>query len=574
MSRPPATPSDAAQLNAPVQRETRLSLEKAGPTPTAGTAGARSGASATREITIRLSVFDQRHYRRLIEAREETIRRVVRKLKPALQLQSSVDAGCGVGFFAATLAQCGLSVRGFDARNENVAEARKRFPNIRFDVGDAEDREIRRFGKFDLTLCCGLLYHLENPLMAIRNLRAITGKCLLLESMCLPEERMEMLLREEPLQEDQSLTTLGCYASESALVKMLYRAGFAAVYRVQPAPDHEDFRETEETHRRRTMLLASHVAIDVAGFRLLPEPEEERDPWSKRPELPRGIRERARRFLARPAREKYLSVATRMRRIFPSMPIPLRLTFGAWWLTEGSALDEKLMYRSFEELETRLVQRLLRPGMTVVDAGAHHGLYSLLSARLVGRAGRVVAIEPSPRERRRLRRHLRLNRLGNVSLAACALSEDESDADLFVVQGKDDWCNSLMPPDVDEPTERVRVILRRMDDLLEEMGVQRVDLLKLDVEGAELSVLRGAEKLLTGAYRPVVLAELQDTRTRPWGYAAREIVKHLTARNYEWFALTPGGGLVPASCEGEKYDANLVAIPAERVQELAHLLAR
>ncbi len=103
----------------------------------------------------------------------------------------------------------------------------------------------------------------------------------------------------------------------------------------------------------------------------------------------------------------------------------------------------------------------------------------------------------------------------------------------------------------------------RMEMLLREEPLQE-----------DQSVLRGAEKLLTGAYRPVVLAELQDTRTRPWGYAAREIVKHLTARNYEWFALTPGGGLVPASCEGEKYDANLVAIPAERVQELAHLLAR
>lgn len=574
MSQHPTTSSDALQPSAAFRMGMAQSRETRQEPPSPARASLSDSGRAAHEMTLRLSVFDQRHYRRLIEARDEAIRRVVRKLKPALQLQSSMDAGCGVGFFAETLAQCGLSVRGFDARNENVAEARKRYPNIRFDVGDAEDREIRRLGKFDLTLCCGLLYHLENPLMAIRNLRAITGKCLLLESMCLPEGRMEMLLREEPLQEDQSLTTVACYASESTLVKILYRAGFAAVYCVLPAPDHEDFRETAETRRRRTMLLASHVAIDVAGFRLIQEPEDQRDPWSKASELPRGVIQRTQRFLARPAREKYLSLAMRVRRVFPTMPIPLRLSFGAWWLAERSALDERLMYRSFEEHETRFVQRLLRPGMTVVDAGAHHGLYSLLSAKLVGKSGRVLAIEPSPRESRRLRRHLRLNGLRNVSCAACALGEDENDAELFLVQGKNDWCNSLRPPDVDEPTERVRVSLRPLDALLDEMGMGRVDFLKLDVEGAELSVLRGSEKLLTGARRPVILAELQDTRTQPWGYATREIVTHLAARHYEWFALTAEGGLARTSCNEEKYDANLVAIPAERRGELAELLAR
>lgn len=572
MSRPPATSSDAAQVNAPFQRRTRLSIEK--PAPAAGTSGARSSASATREITIRLSVFDQRHYRRLVAARDETIRRVVGKLKPALQLQSSVDAGCGIGFFSDTLMQCGLSVRGFDARNENIAEARKRFPHIRFDLGDAEDRDIRRLGKFDLTLCCGLLYHLENPLLAIRNLRAITGKCLLLESMCLPEERMEMLLREEPLQEDQSLTTLGCYASESTLVKMLYRAGFAAVYRVVPSPDHEDFRETEERRRRRTMLLASHVAIDVAGFRLVPEPQEGKDPWSKRPELPRGILQRARRFLTKPFREKYLSVAMRARRVFPDMPVPLRLPFGAWWLAQHSALDEKLFDRSFEEIEIRFVQRFLRPGMNVVDGGAHHGLYTLLSAKLVGKTGRVLAVEPSPREAKRLRRHLRVNRLRNVSLAVCALGEETSEAELYLVRGKNDWCNSLRPPAVDEPADRIRVPLRPMDDLLEELQMERVDFLKLDVEGAELSALRGAEKLLTGPHRPIILTELQDLRTLPWNYAACHIVRHLAARGYHWFTLSLEGGLSRVSCVEEKYDANMVAVPAERVQEFAYLLAR
>src|SRR5258708_26352559 len=146
----------------------------------------------------------------------------MRRLKPALGLSNAVDAGCGVGFFSQWRAECGLNVCGFDGRGENVAEARRRFPHIPFEQGDIEERAILQLGRFDLVLCFGLLYHLENPLRAIRNLRGLTEKCLLLESMCLPEENPPMLLREEPRQVDPSLTMIISYPSEGSLVKMLY----------------------------------------------------------------------------------------------------------------------------------------------------------------------------------------------------------------------------------------------------------------------------------------------------------------------------------------------------------------
>src|SRR5258706_15766144 len=89
----------------------------------------------TKEITIHLTAFDQKEYCRLIEARGETLKRTVTRLKPALRLSNAVDAGCGVGFFSEMLAECGLNVCGFDGREENVAEARQRFPQIPFEQG-------------------------------------------------------------------------------------------------------------------------------------------------------------------------------------------------------------------------------------------------------------------------------------------------------------------------------------------------------------------------------------------------------------------------------------------------------
>src|SRR5713101_7108832 len=370
----------------------------------------------TTEITIHLTPFDQKEYRQLIEARGETIRRVVTRLKPTLALSNAVDTGCGVGFFSQTLLECGLNVRGFDGRAENVSEVRRRFPQVPFERGDIEERAILQLGRFDLVLCFGLLYHLESPLLAIRNLRGLTEKCLLLESMCLPGEKPSMLLRVEPRQEDQSLTEIAWYSSEVSLVKMLYRSGFSTVYRVIPLPDHEDFRETTEHARRRTVLLASTTPIDVAGFRLIPEPHETEDPWAKKAVVTATLPQRIGRFLASPARRKYITLASRARRVFPGMPIPLRLPFGAWWLAEKSALDHELIYNEFERMETGFVERLLRPGMTVIDAGAHHGLYTLLASKRIGRKGRVIAFEPSPRECERLEKHLRMNRCSNTEL--------------------------------------------------------------------------------------------------------------------------------------------------------------
>jgi 2-polyprenyl-3-methyl-5-hydroxy-6-metoxy-1,4-benzoquinol methylase len=157
---------------------------------------AAGASAAVTTVALNLTEFDQRHYVKLIRARGETIRRVATRLRQTLGLASALDAGCGVGFFSRILQECGLDVRGFDRRAENVAEARRRFSAISFEQGDIESVGILKLGTFDLTLCFGLLYHLENPMLAIRHLRALTGKALLLESMCIPGNDAGMMLRE------------------------------------------------------------------------------------------------------------------------------------------------------------------------------------------------------------------------------------------------------------------------------------------------------------------------------------------------------------------------------------------
>jgi hypothetical protein len=71
----------------------------------------------------------------------------------------------------------------------------------------------------------------------------------------------------------------------------------------------------------------------------------------------------------------------------------------------------------------------------------------------------------------------------------------------------------------------------------------------------------------------VILAEVQDVRTRPWGYAAREVIDFLARADYCWFALTANRNLQPISTHLKTYDANLVALPAERIDDIRQMLA-
>lgn len=303
----------------------------------------------------------------------------------------------------------------------------------------------------------------------------------------------------------------------------------------------------------------SSLATTVAAMRPL---VRARDAGGRLLQAARGLRQHGVRGLAWAARN----------RIAPRRALTCRLPFGARFRAWNDQMGRNLYLRTrFEEGELRLVARLLGGGMTVLDVGAHQGLYSLLAAGAVGPDGLVVAFEPSPRERERLLANLALNRCANVRVETSAVGGEEGQATLHVCLGRETGCNSLRPPSVDEPTAPVPVPLTTLDGYLARTGIARVDLVKLDVEGAELDAIAGARLLLTRPPRPVVLCELADARTRAWGYAAREVYDAMQGHGFSWFSITADGSLRP--CPRRVYfHENLLAVPAERLDEAGALL--
>jgi len=226
------------------------------------------------------SVFDQEHYALLNSARGDLVKSLLSELIPRLGLQTAIDVGCGLGHFSGLLGSLGLRVTGLDGRKENAEEAQRRFVDATFHAANAEDAIVRSLGAFDLSLCFGLLYHLENPFSVVRNLHAITKNLLLVESVIYQGNDPVMVLVDETSHEDQGLDYVAFYPTEACLIQMLFRSGFRHVYRFASAPDHPDFISTIERPRVRTILAASRELVETKYLTEIEDQKSTIEPWN------------------------------------------------------------------------------------------------------------------------------------------------------------------------------------------------------------------------------------------------------------------------------------------------------
>jgi FkbM family methyltransferase len=215
----------------------------------------------------------------------------------------------------------------------------------------------------------------------------------------------------------------------------------------------------------------------------------------------------------------------------------------------------------FEPNELAFLTETLDRGMTFVDVGANEGVFSLLAAQRVGPAGRVLAVEPSDREMERLRRGVVMNGLGGVvTCVQTALGETSGRAVLHVANSEHAGHNTLgafvyasVSNRGDEP---VRVMT--LDDLVGKHELDRIDLVKIDVEGAELQVLRGAVRVLE-EMRPMLLLEVQEASLLAQGATTADLFGLLRAHGYDLFEFGPDGRRRPV--DGFPSSLNIVAQP-------------
>jgi FkbM family methyltransferase len=273
-------------------------------------------------------------------------------------------------------------------------------------------------------------------------------------------------------------------------------------------------------------------------------------PWSEK-----------RRFAVRWVKASWSGVLSRVRMV-------RRMEPGFLWIAWSDVIRDEVLGGNFERAERRFVQRYLQRGMTVLDIGAYYGLYALTASVKVGNEGKVIAFEPSPRQFRRLRWHVRLNRCKNVRVENVAVGSGETRATLYSVGGKCGGYSSLRRPPVEEAMQPVQVDVTTLDNYLREHSIGDVDLMKVDVEGGEFDVFKGAGNLLRREVRPVILCELEDVRTEAWGHKARDVATFVSSFGYTWFKTTVDGSLARLPEGLDRNERNFVAVPAERIEQM------
>lgn len=224
---------------------------------------------------------------------------------------------------------------------------------------------------------------------------------------------------------------------------------------------------------------------------------------------------------------------------------------------------------SFEPNEFSFLHGFLKPGMVFVDVGANDGYYTLFAARRVGPSGQVVAVEPSTRERINLRRNLQRNRIDNVHVVPAALGAAPGDADLRLAHGAHSGHNTLgqfAHADV-TAAQLERVTVDTLDRVASDMKLERIDFIKIDVEGAEGSVVAGARAVLA-SMRPVMLIEINDGALCAQGMGAAALLESLRQEyRYDILVFSASTGLLELFVEGGALSANIVAVPRERLAE-------
>ena len=196
---------------------------------------------------------------------------------------------------------------------------------------------------------------------------------------------------------------------------------------------------------------------------------------------------------------------------------------------------EILNFGDYEMTETRLLLSFLTPESVVVDVGANTGWYCITLGRATPQ-GKVLAFEPIPQTVSWLRKNLALNAIANVQIFEHGLSDENKEL-VFYFHTRLSGATSARDLLEGDDKIEVRAMVKRMDDVL--AGEPRIDLIKCDVEGAEIFALRGGFETIRRT-KPVLFVEMLRKWTAKYDYHPNEIIALMSGADYRCYSVEGG----------------------------------
>ena len=251
----------------------------------------------------------------------------------------------------------------------------------------------------------------------------------------------------------------------------------------------------------------------------------------------------------------------------PRSPLTYRLKGGGRLLLEPGHSFTHCFWPGVDAYEPDVREFLrwkLRPGDTFIDCGANVGYFSVLAGAIVGKTGRVVSIEANPLTFKLLERNLKANGLADA--VHCALTSQGGEVEIHMPEGGDVYSSIRTGGLASGPNMRSwKVSGRTLDDVIAEKGLDRVDVVKIDIEGGELDVLRSARRCME-QLRPTIITEYGTNTWPAFGAAAADLKSLAAERGYDLGLFDPQTrSIVPTTDEtwGREY-CNIVMTPAGR----------
>lgn len=199
---------------------------------------------------------------------------------------------------------------------------------------------------------------------------------------------------------------------------------------------------------------------------------------------------------------------------------------------------------SYSGDQLTIIENLLNTHSTFIDAGANQGEFSIAAAR-IARQGKIIAFEPVAEYGARLLENTQLNGFKNIQLVPVALGEHEDALPIYdATENYSDGTRNEGLPTLfslkSRSVVREVVPVKRLDDILQSLGITRVDVIKLDIEGAEWMALRGAVNTLANC-RPILILEVGRETCRAAGHEPEALVAWLANQGYRIEKVMEGG---------------------------------
>lgn len=212
--------------------------------------------------------------------------------------------------------------------------------------------------------------------------------------------------------------------------------------------------------------------------------------------------------------------------------LELATSEGRFWVDPASYQGQALLTAGIYEPEMlATVKRFLPTGGTFVDLGANEGYFSVVAARQVGPTGRVLAIEPQARLQPVLRRNFSLNGSDRVTLAPVAVSDHPGTGELHLTPSMNNSASGLRAP-TRYALPRQSVPLATLAQVFAQAGIERCDLLKIDIEGWEYEAILGSQALFAEHRIRYLALELHPHLLTPRGLDASAITAFLARCDY------------------------------------------